>query len=61
MDYRIGKLIAIWTARNNMRLRVMDQFYINRNGEHCYLVQKETADHPMHGLFSVPIKDVRYE
>ena len=61
MDYRDGRPIVIWRARNNMRLRVMDQFYIGRHGEHRYLVQKETADHPMHGLFSVPYQDVSYE
>lgn len=61
MDYRVGRPIAIWRTRNNMRLRIMGQFHINRNGQHCYLVQKETADHPMHGLFSVPYQDVSYE
>ena len=60
MDYRTSKFIVTWKKRDNMRLRVMDTRHVGRHGEQRYLVQKETADHPMHGLFSVLPAEVDY-
>jgi hypothetical protein len=69
MDYRTGKPIVVIKPRNpnvrytsghqeGLRLRVLDANHIGRLGERRLLVQKETADHPMHGLFSVLPSDV---
>lgn len=60
MDYRTGKEIVTW-KRNGLRLRVMNARHIGRDGRECYLVQKETADSPFGGLFSVRPEDVHYD
>lgn len=60
MDYRIGKEIVTMKTIG-LRLRVMDTRHIGRDGRECYLVQKETADHPMGGLFSVRPEAVHYD
>jgi hypothetical protein len=71
MDYRIGKPIVTVRQGNpnvqagnrmqtGLRLRVMDAQHRGRHGEQLYLVQKETAYHPMLGLFSVRPDEVDY-
>jgi len=65
MDYRTNKQIVLVKPGNpnvierngikaGLRLRVLDANYIsNSTGARCLLVQKETADQPMAGLFSI--------
>lgn len=71
MDYRSNKQIVTVKPHNpnvrvtnsmkpGLRLRVLDANHTNRNGQRCYLVQKETADHPMMGLFSVLPSEVEF-
>lgn len=65
MDYRTNRPIVIVKPGNpnvvdrngikaGLRLRVMNANHIsNSTGARCLLVQKETANHPMAGLFSI--------
>lgn len=41
-----------------LRLRVMNANHVDAQGRRSYLVQKETADHPLRGLFSVRADEV---
>ena len=50
-------MIVLWKKRDNLRLRVI-MTIAGRHGEQRFLVQKETADHPMHGLFSILLSEV---
>lgn len=65
MDYRTNKPIVVVKPGNpnvrelngikaGLRLRVLDANHVsNSTGARCLLVQKETADSPMAGLFSI--------
>lgn len=70
MDYRTGLRIVTVKPHNpnvrelnairpGLRLRVMNENHVARDGSRCLLVQKETADHPMHGLFSIKAEVVQ--
>lgn len=49
--------IVLWTARNNLRLRVLGEA-IGRNGEARFAVCKEECPNPAGGQFSVRVEDV---